>query len=103
MKKKFDKMAIPLIGKTFSICQATYQKGLYFLFQKSVNVSHRVNIEISLTHSPLSVCFCLPFRHNIMVMQTRKPDNEGTLLGSNEKKNSGKELKKIEARLAERK
>ena len=36
-----------------------------------------------------------------MVMQIRKPENEGTL-GSDGKKNSGKELNKIEARLAER-
>ena len=26
-----------------------------------------------------------------MVMQIRKPENEGTFLGSNEKKNAGKE------------
>ena len=38
---------------------------------------------------------------NLMVMQIRKPENEGTL-GSDGKKNSGKELNKIEARLAER-
>ena len=28
---------------------------------------------------------------NFMVMQIRKPENEGTFLGSNEKKNAGKE------------
>ena len=33
-------------------------------------------------------------------MQIRKPENEGTL-GSDGKKNSGKELNKIEVRLAE--
>ena len=38
-----------------------------------------------------------------MVMQIRKPENEGTFLGSNENKNSGKELNKTEARLAETK
>ena len=35
-------------------------------------------------------------------MQIRKQENEGNCLGSNEKKNSGTELNKIEARLAER-
>ena len=28
---------------------------------------------------------------NFMVMQMRKPENEGTFLGSNEKKNAGKQ------------
>ena len=37
-----------------------------------------------------------------MVIQIRKPENEGTLV-SNEKKNSGQELDKIELRLPERK
>ena len=36
-------------------------------------------------------------------MQIRKPENQLLYLGSNENKISGKELKKIEARLAERK
>ena len=40
---------------------------------------------------------------NFMVMQIRKPENEGTFLGSNENKHSGKELNKTETRLAERK
>ena len=35
-----------------------------------------------------------------MVMQIRRAENEGTLLRSNEKKNLGKALNKIEARLA---
>ena len=38
-----------------------------------------------------------------MVMQIRKPENEGTFLGINENKHSGKELNKTETRLAERK
>ena len=38
-----------------------------------------------------------------MVMQIRKSENKSTLFKGNEKKNSGKELDKIEARFAERK
>ena len=36
-------------------------------------------------------------------MPTRKPGNEVFYLGGNEKKNSGEELSKIEARFADRK
>ena len=36
-------------------------------------------------------------------MQIRKPENGGTLFRSNEKKNEGKQLNKIEGRFAERK
>ena len=36
-----------------------------------------------------------------MVMLIRKPENKGTLLGSNEDKKSGKGQNKIEARFAE--
>ena len=38
-----------------------------------------------------------------MLMQRREPENEVLYLGSNEKKNSGKELNKIEGRFGERK
>ena len=36
-----------------------------------------------------------------MVIHIRKPENEGTLFRETEKKNSGKDLNKIEARFAE--
>ena len=38
---------------------------------------------------------------NFMVIHIRKPEYEGTLFRENEKKNSGKDLNKIEARFAE--
>ena len=38
---------------------------------------------------------------SFMVIHIRKPENEGTLFRENEKKNSGKDLNKIEARFAE--
>ena len=53
-KKSLNK-CLRLFHKTFSNCQATYQKELYLLFEKSGNF-HRVSIEIGLTPSlPLSV------------------------------------------------
>ena len=38
--------------KTFSNSQASFQKELYLLFEKSGNFFHRLNIEIDLTLSP---------------------------------------------------
>ena len=38
---------------------------------------------------------------NVMVMHIIKPENEVLYLESNKKKNSGKDLSKIEARFAE--
>ena len=52
---RFFNKEIPLYAglsskeKNFSNCQATYQKELYLLSEKSGNFFHKVNIEIALT------------------------------------------------------
>ena len=47
--------------KIFSNCQATYQKELCLLFEKSGNFFHRGNVQIDLT-TPTPVCFCSLFK-----------------------------------------
>ena len=59
--KKNLKRYLRLFHKTFSNCQATYQKELYLLFL------------------------------SFMVMQIRKPENEDTFLGNNGKEDAEKE------------
>ena len=56
--KKSLKKCLCAFNKSFSNYQATYQKELYLLFEKSGNFFHRVSIEIGLTPPLLSpVCF----------------------------------------------
>ena len=56
--KKSLKKCLRAFNKSFSNYQATYQKELYLLFEKSGNFFHRVSIEIGLTPPLLSpVCF----------------------------------------------
>ena len=59
--KKSLKKCLRLFHKTFSNCQATYQKELYLLFEKSGNFSqseHRDRFD----SSPPPVCFHLLFK-----------------------------------------
>ena len=53
------KKSLPLFNKTFSNYQASYQKKLYLLFEKSGNFFHSVSIEIGLAPPlPLFVFIC---------------------------------------------
>ena len=56
--KKSLKKCLRRFNETFSNYQATYQKKLYLLFEKSANFFHRVSTEIGLTLPSLPpVCF----------------------------------------------
>ena len=59
--KKSLKECIHLFHKTFRNFQATYQKELYLLFEKSDNFSQSVHIEW-FDSSPLPVCFHFLFK-----------------------------------------
>ena len=73
IKKSLKNAYTFLTKKTFTNCQATYQKELYLLFEKSGNFfsqsGHRDRLD------PLHVHFCSLFKV--------------LYLGSNEKKNPG--------------
>ena len=59
--KKSLKKCLRLFNKTFSNCQATYQKELYLLFEKSGNFSQSEHRD-SFDSSPPPVCFHLLFK-----------------------------------------
>ena len=68
MKKNNNKKHLYMLDqaqnrKTFSNCQATYQKELCMLFGKSGNFFHRANVQIGLTPAP-PVYFCLLFKES---------------------------------------
>ena len=54
-KKNVKKCLCPFNKKSFSNCQTTYQKELYFLLKKLGNFFHRVNTEIGLSPLPLFI------------------------------------------------
>ena len=53
-KKHLDTLDWAQNSKSFSNCQATYQKELCLLFEKSDNFLHRANVQIGFTPSPCS-------------------------------------------------
>ena len=56
-----------------------------------VHLNIKINNGKKLLFKPSRVIYVRKLSFNFMVMQIRKPENEGTFLGSNEKKNAGKE------------
>ena len=59
--KKSFKKCLSLFHKTFSNFQATYQKELYLLFEKSINFSQSEHRDM-FDSSPSPVCFHLLFK-----------------------------------------
>ena len=56
-----------------------------------MHLNIKINNGKKLLFKPSRVIYVRKLSFNFMVMQIRKPENEGTFLGSNEKKNAGKE------------